>query len=80
MYSLTADQKKAIVEALKEAGRILLLGALAAAGSAITYLTGLITDPMWLVIAGSVSTVVLKAIDKFVHKLSSTPATGITGF
>lgn len=77
---MSESKKKAIKEALKEAGRIVLLGLLAAIGSALTYLTGLITDPMWVMIAGSVATVVLKAIDKFVHKLDSVEATGITGF
>lgn len=76
----TVPKKQAIIEALKEAGRLLLLGVLGAIPGVVTYFTGLITDPVINVALSGFVTVILKSIDKLVHKLDSTEKNGITGF
>ena len=76
----TVPKKQAIIEALKEAGRLLLLGVLGAIPGVVTYFTGLITDPVINVALSGFITVILKSIDKLVYKLDSTEKNGITGF
>lgn len=69
--------KKAIIEGLKEAGRVAFLGALSAvilwAGTLVSSL-----DPTSLQYI--VLTILLKAGDKFVHKSEDIKATGIAPF
>lgn len=69
--------KKAIIEALKEAGRVAFLGALSAvilwAGTLVSSL-----DPTSLQYI--VLTILLKAGDKFVHKSEDINASGIAPF
>lgn len=69
--------KKAIIEGVKEAGRVAFLGALSAvilwAGTLVSSL-----DPTSLQYI--VLTILLKAGDKFVHKSEDIKATGIAPF
>lgn len=67
--------KQALIEALKEVGRLAFLGAVTAVLGYLTQLVaGLDPNSVYYV----VGTVVLRAIDRYLHKSPDTKLTGIS--
>lgn len=71
---------KAILEGLKEFGRVVLIAAVSAALVAAQAALGLITDPIINIALCTLIASLIKAWDKYVHKNEAIQANGIVPF
>jgi hypothetical protein len=70
----------ALVEGLKELGRVVLIAAVSAAIVAAQAWAGVVTDPFWNTVLTLVLTAVGKAWDRYIHKNPTNNLKGIVPF
>lgn len=71
---------KALLEGLKEFGRIVLIAAVSAGLVAAQAALGLVTDPIVNVLLATLLGGLIKAWDKYVHKNEAIRANGVVPF
>lgn len=80
MYTKTQATKTALIEALKEFGRLLIFGAIGGIIAALAASVNLLPEPWMQVAAASLIATIAKAWDKFIHKDENISANGLLPF